>query len=897
MAVRLVLPSRYRLCWSLVIMSMWTCTLGTFMSPVLAQEGTLQSSLFEDCDKATESFSKLSPEAKAGLVDYLTRVVALNTQAPAAPEAFAVLPNGKGMEPNPAALWQTTDAKRELRGKRCALELLTLAGPLAFHAVPPLATLYSEQALSDEIAVGIEETTASIAEEAHKNGQVPTDEVMERMILSLTSERPLVTQNFLQEYLSLTLPRILTHLSTLSPSDADKVVTFLRDVDPDGSRSMRTFVELVQKLTSENANRLASYLPFPSKDASAPLLNDFARLAADPTHGPHVASLLGKSCVLLGGILIDPSSSAMLGRNPSLIRGSQLSETEQRCLVSSIPSLASSLLPLLTSSQEIEQRRALTLLPSALPILDGERKNALFLKIKEIASQPASPVRSEALLSLSLFTDRRPDVHTVLLGVLKTSLAQKSTPNLDATIDATCQSAATLNTPKDSARYSPFVMEALKRGISLPGVMALAAQISAIESQVVSLISPTTVEASNRILTGLKGKENLSKNSLVTIAEALRHPTLSIAAESLLIKQGDSIVPLLRKTLLKSSTTQRLGILALLEVFGAASKSERTELLNTLVSSDSCDALHARPRTVQSLLQSGDSDKALYDQFVTKVVSCLCTFDHAAGSSLTRASATTLFVQPQAVQNILTNQTQCGHLQPDLVAITQMTSVPESVRAHLLNKLLELGERKTIQEALSSLSRNHPLAEQALPGVRALAASLRNDPQLAYLAVLALARLGDTQFEWHRFVGDAIDMSESNPNFQTALEIIKTLSPDIVLAEVSPALDSDKPDRVAGACRIGATLGPLAIPIVSKVWNLREKKSPRIKYSAILALLEINPLTPDLNQGLRAILVNRYYASAASRPIQWRQSVAVVDLDKSTFGTLRTVHLERLLLK
>jgi hypothetical protein len=226
-----------------------------------------------------------------------------------------------------------------------------------------------------------------------------------------------------------------------------------------------------------------------------------------------------------------------------------------------------------------------------------------------------------------------------------------------------------------------------------------------------------------------------------------------------------------------------------------------------------------------------------------------------------------------------------------------MDPVPQATRSHLLLKLLELGERKTVLDVLSSLSRAHPLAEQALPGVRGLAASIRNDPALAYAAVLTLAKLGDTQFEWAPFVRDVIDMPESNPNFKTALEIIKALPPEIVLTEVGPALDSDNPDRVAGACRVGATLGSLAIPIVSKVWNLRDRKSPTIKYAAILALLEINPLTPDLHEGLRAILVNRYYRAALARPIQWRQSVAVVDLDKSAFGTLRTVHLERLLLK
>ena len=886
-----------RICGSILGVGALALALSGTISTARAQDSNIQSYLFEDCEKATETFAKLSPEGKSGLVDYLTRVVALNTQAPAAPEAFAVLPNGKGMEPNPPALWQTTDAKRELRGKRCALELLTLAGPLAFNAAPQLTSLYSEQALSDEIAVGIEETSATIAEQAHRNGQVPSDQIMDKLIGYLTSERPLVTQNFLHEYLSLSLPRVLTYLSTLQQEDANKVVAFLRDADPDGSRAMRAFVELAPKLTVENANRLASYLPFPSKEATSPLVNDFARLASEPTNGANVTALLGKSCAALGGIFIDPMLSATLGRNPSLLRNSAIPEDEQRCLVSSVSSLANSLLSLLTSSQESDQRRALSLLPSALPLVDNERKTALFLKVKELTSDPSTPIRPEALRALSLFTERRSDGHAILLGVLKSSLSEKRDTRTDTIIDATCQSAATLNTPKELSRYSALVMEGVKKGITLPGVMALAAKIDSLQGPLVALIAPSNVEVSKAIIAGLETRKTLAKTSLTVIAEALRHPQLSAAAEGLLIKQGTSIVPLLRKTLLKSSSTQRLGILALLEVFGAASKTERIELLNTLVATNSCEALHARPVAVQNLLQSTDTDKALHDQFITKVVSCLCTFDSSAGTSLVRTSGSILFSDPSNVTSVLTNRKECDRVQPDLIALTEAPSAPEPIRAHLITKLVELGDRKTIQQVLSSLSRKHPLAEQALPAVRSLAESIRNDQELAYLAVLALARLGDTQFDWGRFVHDTIDMPESTPNFQTALEIIKTLPPEIVLAEVTPALDSDKPSHVAGACRVGATLGPLAIPIVSKVWNLRERRSPEIKYSAILALLEINPLTPDLHQGLRAILVNRYYAAALSRPIKWPQSVAVVDLDKSTFGTLRTVHLERLLLK
>jgi hypothetical protein len=231
------------------------------------------------------------------------------------------------------------------------------------------------------------------------------------------------------------------------------------------------------------------------------------------------------------------------------------------------------------------------------------------------------------------------------------------------------------------------------------------------------------------------------------------------------------------------------------------------------------------------------------------------------------------------------------------LAAAGIESLPENIRALILTQIIERGTRDFQAQALESLNNKHPLAQQALPSVRKLALGIKDDQPLAYQAVLALSRLGDTQFDWPHFTRDTIAMRESSPHYQMAMETIKSLPAEVVLNEVTPALDSDNPDQVAGACRVGATLGALAIPIVSKVWSLRDKRSPTIKYAAILALLEINPLTPELQDGLKAILVNRYYPAAYARPIQWRQSVAVVDSDKASFGTLRTVHLERLLLK
>jgi hypothetical protein len=882
---------------ALRVIVIWVCALFTALSQgAQAQDHGVQSAIFESCEDARKSFSSLPPEEKSRLVDYLTRVVGLNTQAPAAPEAFAVLPGGKGLEPNPPALWQNMDAKRELRGKRCALELLSLAGALAFDALPQLASLYSEQPLSDEIAVGIEETAATIAEQAHRNGRVPSDAVLDQVIPFLKSDRSLVTQNLLHEYLSLSLPRILTFMSNLSEEDASSLRRFLKDADPDGGRAMRAFVELVPKLTSESANRLAHYLPFPTKEAAASLLSDFARLAAEPTHGNNVTGLLAKGCMVLGGILIDPNLAATVSRNPNLLKDGFLSEAEQRCLLSSIPSMSGIVLGLLTSSRDDEQKRALSLLSSAIGHLDNDRESALFLKVKELANQPQSPNRNSALAALSLFPHRRVEANTALLQVLKSELSVKDLAESAPTIDAACKSANALNSPKDLSKFAPFVLDALKRGVASPGVTALATKIETLQPQLTALLSPQKPERSVAILTALTARSSFSKESLKEIIEALRYPALAAPAESLLIAQGPTIVPQLRKTLLKSSTTQRLGIIALLEVFGSATKAEKIELTHALASNESCEQASARPQATQKLLMEQDIDADLKRKLTGKVVSCLCFYSPEAAKSLITSASGSLFAEPEAIQSALTVGKNC-RLEGDFLAVTRTEALQENIRALILSQIIERGTREFQIEALKTLHAKHPLAQQALPSVRKLALGIKEDQPLAYQAVLALARLGDTQFEWAHFVRDTIALAESSPHYEMAMEIIKSLPAELVLNEVTPALDSDNPDQVAGACRVGATLGPLAIPIVSKVWGLRDKRSPTIKYAAILALLEINPLTPELQDGLKAILVNRYYAAAYARPIQWRQSVAVVDLDKASFGTLRTVHLERLLLK
>jgi hypothetical protein len=151
------------------------------------------------------------------------------------------------------------------------------------------------------------------------------------------------------------------------------------------------------------------------------------------------------------------------------------------------------------------------------------------------------------------------------------------------------------------------------------------------------------------------------------------------------------------------------------------------------------------------------------------------------------------------------------------------------------------------------------------------------------------------EYDWTPFIKDALRVAGKGIIEPDVLEVIAIAPSQAVLAQVMPALESDTHEKLVGASLIGAALASKAVPIVSRLWHLRQNRTPLIRYTATLALLQINPLTPEVQEEVRHLLVNRYYQMAVQLPIKWPDTVAIVDMDRSAFGDLRKRHLERLI--
>lgn len=864
--------------------------------------------LFQDCEQAQAEFAKYSVEQQRSFFDFLALVIGLNTQSPSAPEAFAVVPGGsKGPDSSlstspkapdflPGSLWQTMDSKRELRAKRCALELFQSSSAIAIDTLPTLVATYSEQPLSDEIAVGLEETVALIAERAHKQGIHPSQQQFETVLLHVVGPRPLVARNFIQEYLAIAAPYLISFLAKTVESNIDPLINFLREIDRDGSRGMRTFIDLLPTLTQEEVSRLVRYLPKPSQDALPQFTNDFIRLAANPSFSAAFLPVLAETCVTLSGFTVDSSLESQIAQIPNILTSGTLDPQSLSCLASSVTALARKVVPLLAVNESMSQQIiGLSLLPEMHKTLPAEQRQQVYVRLKEMASGSAPEIATPAIENLALFPEHRAESVAFVYQILRKSFDAKDSTTTTPLTATAFKLILSLDPGKDAQKFIPLLSKALRAESPAPAVIKLASAIPQMESELLSLISiqPPTA-TTHAALEALTMRTNIPKKALQPLIELIRYPSCEQLAVKALSTMGPSAATAIRKALSRTPTSARASSLSALAQLGTATKAEISELADVFVGRE-CPTLRGRAQLLCTLATGSASDQVLRDKIQAEINRCVSDFEPSDIRDLVRCAPGMVLANQAAITQIISTSKDATLTDPLLdLAMKQPLFAPD--QAILLVSLLERSP-SPVQLKLLSFIRS---TEQAIPpdlrkSVRDLASTTSKDTQLFYEAVHTLAATEDGDFDWQDFVKRSIDILGKGSHRSEILRIMSILPPDIVLAEVLPALEQENPERLVGACMVGAALGPKAVPIVSKVWHLREARSPSVRYAAVLALLQINPLTPDIDDPVRRILVNRYFPLAASLPIRWPQTVAVADLDKGSFGTLRTIRLEQLL--
>lgn len=875
-----------------------------------AAQDFVKRSIFEDCDVAKTEFAKLTVDQQASLLDFFARVIALNTQSPSAPEVYAVPPSTqlpgdakglsapRGADLVPGALWQSMDAKRELRAKRCALDLLEAAGILSLATLPSLVTTYSEQPLSDEIAVGVEEVAASIAEVSHISGRTLDAAQLEAIVPHAIGPRPLVARNVIHEFRDAALPYLISMIAVKKQSLAPDLVHYLHLLDTDGSRALGAAIGLIPGLTSDQIQHLIAVLPFPAPRALPTFLTEFITLSANADLTGVFTPLLGRTCVALGGITIDQTQQETVATLPSIRTRGVLTADQAECLIQSSPPLARKVSEMLAQGGSEEQRYAIELCSRGLVGSPVELRNEIYAALRRIAIDTDTPNQLDALRSLAAFPERKMDTFTAAQQLFKKGSRHATPAAWDLLSRELFALLSTLKLAKDSHKIAPAIMQSLGSPEPAQGAITLSKHSTALDPSLLKLALTSPPSKNSLIaLDVLAARKDLTHKTVPALIELLKYAEALRVTERVLLAVGKPAVASLRKSLVRlAQAPPRMTALGVLVQLRAATQAEAHLLGSTLSAHSDCSFIGQRGDLVCSLTEYAKEDSDLRNALHSTTARCIGQFTSDSLQRVAECDPALIFDSADAIGALIASDTGAAQrIKPIVQLATRHTTEDQSRSGPLLAQLLLHGPQDIQNQILDAIATSRSAGPDVRKALRSVVERQPTDTETPIRLIRALAHAEDSQYAWREFVKKAIDAASRGSLDRDTAEVIAVMPVEPVLAEVRPALESDSPERLVGAALVGGALGTKAIPLVSRLWHLRTLRSPAIRYTVSLALLQINPLTPDMHEALRKILVNRYFDTAVSMPIAWADTVAVNDLERGSFGTLRKDRLEKLL--
>jgi hypothetical protein len=905
----LVTGKRHHSLLTLQLFVLCLCALLQIGTPPLAlADDSVKRLIFEDCDAASGAFSKLPIDQQISLIDFLTRIIELNTQSPTAPEVFAVAPGAqltsdpKGMAPSlktdlvPGSLWQSTDAKRELHAKRCALRILKGAGALALEAIPTLVATYTEQSLSDEIAVSLEEVIGEIAELCHLNNVPLSSDTLNGLINNALGAHPLLARNVLFEYRDSALAPLITTLATRPEAQTSEFISYLRGAYRSNSGALfREVLGQKENFTPEQLSNLLKSVELPPNESILGFIPELINLSLDQKLTAIFTPLLGEACIRLGSLSLDSVKQSSIADIPAIIdTESTLSRAQVKCLVGSSSTLTKKAAELLKSSDISKVQLALDLAIAGLNVASSETRAAIYSFLTERLADSGSPIWDESLKLILLFPERKTETFNSVQQILKTALKSKNAVNQSTLLNGLFKLLYDLNLKRDPNRLSSQLTDALLLEEPPAYAISLAKGLGALDQRIISRAFLTPPSAKSlAALRLIIESSNISSKSTNNLIELLKYRDSQLLAERGLIKLGKSASVPLRKAIprLTQYSGAKLYAISVLRTLKLATPHELSDFDSHLGELNDCSFIKEHEE-----LLCKDSGLSATDALTSLMRRCMGEFSLGMLESLSNCNPSMALAllrlgdgDRPAVDNsrLLTIAKSVLKISPQEQAqvganlAMLLTGGDSSTRLELLRALMPLKEGDTPAELLSALNK---LAAEALEA-----------GELANMAITALGQAKYTEFPWRDFVKRAIESAEEGVLANGIALNIANAPENEVIAETLAALESKKSERVVGAALVGAALGAKAIPLVSKLWQLRSEVTPAIRYTTSLALLQINPLTPDLEETVALVLLNRFFQGASMMPISWRNTVAINDLDRSRFGTVRAERLKSLL--
>lgn len=881
-------------------------------------QSPLREALFEDCQQATEIWSKLPQTEQSANIEYLADVVKLNTQVPDFAGAFYVPPGG-GQNPGnlaPGALWQAVDARRELEAKRCALEILHLAGPTALSVLPTLVETYTEENLGDEIAVGVEETAFLIAEASLQANTPPPPAHIDFILSYLSTPKKLLARNILLELGDLAIPRLLLVLGRAIPTEIDTYLSLLSSLDSSHTKGLEMVVAMSSTMPSEDLQRLIARLPLPEEPPTESVIKGLidVALSDNPVVAKPFITLLGKMCIQYNGITISKADGTSLSQRALLpITAPGFMPLEyQGCLISEIPALIPSVLSQVESSDSATLFHGLELLPSALPQISGKQRNSLYTTVKNISKKEGIEAH-QALITLASFREKGSEILTLYLTLVK-EIEKTPIENIEARkvlLSSLIHGLELLPTENFTQKSLPLLLAALETLSESKRVIDLLSKSGvALATPLVDSIRRKQFEVSKGLLTAIQQQKNPANSDIESISAAFQEPELVNTTVATLLNLGKRAKSVIRKLLPETTGKTKRQLLALLVAQGSATEKERAELVE-LSSSGSCEELMAIPEAISALLseesaelqsKNDTSGSAPLDgttslSLLPRILECLPSAPQHLTKRWLSLSVIRSRVSLKDLEGVLLNPTSPGSLLTEVKKVLTEKKLPLSNEQGILAQIVENVPREAFLMLLSTIS-EVGADDGVVEAVQRSSKRFSDDTEVALAVQWALARISPSSVDTTPLIRERIERWGNNEDHVASDEeilAIRQLPIEVVLAQIQVGLRSGYAPIMIGAARVAGALGVSALPVKEKLEKLLKNPAPNIKYGAALALLTIDSSSQATVDAVGRVLINRYFPDPHQADFFASHITSPPRIALPTLGKVRTARIRELL--
>jgi hypothetical protein len=441
-----------------------------------------------------------------------------------------------------------------------------------------------------------------------------------------------------------------------------------------------------------------------------------------------------------------------------------------------------------------------------------------------------------------------------------------------------------------SARFAPFLVSLLEQQKDSDSVVqALGEGQIPLESELERLIKLGADKEVRQLFRALSLQKTPRLSDIEVVAASVVSPVLGEDASNALIRIGKKSTSPLRERLATLPTPNRPMALGPLVAIGTALPAEIDELKRFLIQG-TCSELERYRLSVDKLLASPQATTPDPLSLTPRIIACLPALPTVVVDSWVQTSALIkmatcdltepLLYDPASTETILsfalTPLRDRGFSEPKNADLAQraLSTAPRLAKIAILKQLLASGGPPSLT------------AE-----VRLILQQATKDPEIFAMARCALARLGDSNYNWQPFIRETVEKLGQGLDAPLEMDALQYLPVEMVLNQLSVALKSGYIPITVGAARVASAMAQSASSIAPQLRELLRDHSPPIRYASALALFHVDAATSVLQDPVRRVLVNRYFQPDKVDSPTAGQIELFTALSSSGIGVLRKERL------